>query len=94
MTADQGFELHPDAAVDITDIWEFIAKDKSSCGQACPRSRWRDAGLGLPSSFLRRGAGVGLSPAFLSQGAHVVTTEEPHPYPLPARGGEGNPRPT
>ena len=27
MTADQGFELHPGAAVDITDIWEFIAKD-------------------------------------------------------------------
>jgi hypothetical protein len=26
MTADQGFELHPGAAVDITDIWEFIAK--------------------------------------------------------------------
>jgi toxin ParE1/3/4 len=27
MTADQGFELHPGAAVDITDIWEFIAED-------------------------------------------------------------------
>jgi len=27
MTADQGFELHPGAAADITDIWEFIAKD-------------------------------------------------------------------
>jgi toxin ParE1/3/4 len=27
MTADRGFELHPAAAVDITDIWEFIAKD-------------------------------------------------------------------
>jgi toxin ParE1/3/4 len=27
MTAEQGFELHPGAAVDITDIWEFIAKD-------------------------------------------------------------------
>ena len=27
MTADQGFELHPGAAVDITDIWEFIAKN-------------------------------------------------------------------
>jgi plasmid stabilization system protein ParE len=25
MTADQGFELHPGAAVDITDIWEFIS---------------------------------------------------------------------
>jgi plasmid stabilization system protein ParE len=27
MTVDQGFELHPGAAVDITDIWEFIAED-------------------------------------------------------------------
>jgi plasmid stabilization system protein ParE len=27
VTADQGFDLHPGAAVDITDIWEFIAKD-------------------------------------------------------------------
>ena len=27
MTADQGFELHPGAGVDITDIWEFTAKD-------------------------------------------------------------------
>ena len=26
MTTDKGFELHPGAAVDITDIWEFIAK--------------------------------------------------------------------
>jgi plasmid stabilization system protein ParE len=29
MTADQGFELHPGAALDITDIWEFIAKDNA-----------------------------------------------------------------
>ena len=27
MTAGQGFELHPGAALDITDIWEFIAMD-------------------------------------------------------------------
>lgn len=27
MTADQGFVLHPGAAQDITDIWEFIAQD-------------------------------------------------------------------
>jgi plasmid stabilization system protein ParE len=27
MTADQGFELHPGAASDITGIWEFIAED-------------------------------------------------------------------
>jgi plasmid stabilization system protein ParE len=27
MSADQGFELHPGAARDITDIWEYIAED-------------------------------------------------------------------
>ncbi len=27
MSADQGFELHPLAAQDITGIWEYIAKD-------------------------------------------------------------------
>jgi len=27
MIANQGFELHPGAASDITSIWEFIAKD-------------------------------------------------------------------
>jgi plasmid stabilization system protein ParE len=27
MNAEQGFHLHPGAAQDITDIWEFIAKD-------------------------------------------------------------------
>jgi hypothetical protein len=27
MIADQGFELHPGPASDITGIWEFIAKD-------------------------------------------------------------------
>ena len=27
MIADQGFELHPGAASDITSIWEFITKD-------------------------------------------------------------------
>ncbi len=27
MTPEQGFELHPGAAQDITDIWEFIAED-------------------------------------------------------------------
>ena len=29
MTADQGFKLHPGAAVDITEIWEFVAKDNA-----------------------------------------------------------------
>jgi plasmid stabilization system protein ParE len=27
MNAGQGFDLHPGAAQDITDIWEFIAED-------------------------------------------------------------------
>jgi plasmid stabilization system protein ParE len=27
MTDGQGFELHPGAARDITEIWEFIAED-------------------------------------------------------------------
>ncbi len=27
MTDDQGFELHPGAAHDITEIWQFIAED-------------------------------------------------------------------
>jgi plasmid stabilization system protein ParE len=27
MTDNQGFELHPGAAQDITEIWEFIAED-------------------------------------------------------------------
>ncbi len=26
MTADKGFQLHPGAALDITEIWEFIAE--------------------------------------------------------------------
>jgi len=29
MNAEQGFELHPQAAQDILDIWEFIAKDNA-----------------------------------------------------------------
>jgi len=27
MTVAQGFELHPGAALDISEIWEYIAKD-------------------------------------------------------------------
>ncbi len=27
MTADQRFKLHPEAARDITDIWEYIAEE-------------------------------------------------------------------
>jgi len=27
MSGERGFKLHPGAALDITEIWEFIAKD-------------------------------------------------------------------
>jgi toxin ParE1/3/4 len=27
MTSNQGFKLHPEAARDITDIWEYIAEE-------------------------------------------------------------------
>lgn len=27
MTSDQGFKLHPEAARDITDIWEYLAEE-------------------------------------------------------------------
>jgi plasmid stabilization system protein ParE len=27
MSPSQGFELHPGAAADLTEIWEFIARD-------------------------------------------------------------------
>lgn len=27
MSAGQGFDLHPDAAQDITEIWEYLAED-------------------------------------------------------------------
>ena len=30
MTDDQGFELHPGAAQDITEIWQFVAEDNPS----------------------------------------------------------------
>jgi plasmid stabilization system protein ParE len=36
MTRAQGFELHPGAALDITNIWEFIAVDSP---QAASRMR-------------------------------------------------------
>ena len=33
MTADRRFELHPGAAQDITDIWEYIAADNPPAAQ-------------------------------------------------------------
>jgi len=48
MTADQGFELHPGAAQDITEIWEFIAKDNPLAARAMAgtsvRSKKRQTG--------------------------------------------------
>ena len=34
MTNDQGFELHPGAAQDVTEIWEFIAEDNPLAARA------------------------------------------------------------
>jgi plasmid stabilization system protein ParE len=33
MTANPGFELHPGAAQDINDIWEYIAEDNPFAAQ-------------------------------------------------------------
>ena len=29
MSAEQGFDIHPNAAQDLTEIWEFIAEDST-----------------------------------------------------------------
>ena len=36
MTGDPGFDLHPEAAQDILDIWEFIATDNLQAAGATP----------------------------------------------------------
>jgi hypothetical protein len=52
MTADQGFELHPGAASDITSIWEFIAEDNPHVAGMSAKTFWiRFAGS---SPFLAR----------------------------------------
>lgn len=33
MNSDQGFKLHPEAARDITEIWEYIAKENPFAGR-------------------------------------------------------------
>jgi plasmid stabilization system protein ParE len=44
----QAFELHPGAANDITEIWEFIAKDNPAAATASVRNSWaRSASLRL-----------------------------------------------
>ena len=37
MTAGQGFDLHPLAAQDITDIWEYIADDSPQAARRLVR---------------------------------------------------------
>lgn len=34
MTAGHGFELHPEAALDITEVWEFISRDSPQAAKA------------------------------------------------------------
>jgi plasmid stabilization system protein ParE len=43
MSAEAGFRLHPEAAQDITDIWQFIAKDNPLAARRV-REEIRDAG--------------------------------------------------
>ena len=43
MIAGQGFDLHPLAAQDITDIWEFIAADDPLAARRVP---FADSGSG------------------------------------------------
>jgi hypothetical protein len=35
LTAAQGFQLHPDAAQEITEIWQFIARKSCRCLAFC-----------------------------------------------------------
>src|SRR5579864_1349717 len=40
MTSEQGFKLHPEAARDITDIWEYIAEENPFAAGVCARISW------------------------------------------------------
>jgi len=42
MSAEEGFRLHPEAAQDITDIWQFIAQDNPLAARRV-REEIRDA---------------------------------------------------
>jgi hypothetical protein len=37
---DQGFELHPEAAQDITCIWEYIAEDSPGRQVVSAKTSW------------------------------------------------------
>jgi len=47
MNTEQGFTLHPGAAQDITDIWEFILEDNPLAAQRGRLSLKMDAGRDL-----------------------------------------------
>ena len=49
MTAQQGFALHPLAAQDITEVWEYIAADNPLAAR-----RVREEIFGLSPATLRR----------------------------------------
>jgi hypothetical protein len=70
MTAEQGFELHPGAAVDITNIWEFVASDNPLAARRVrdPDGRRVTPVWDSPPRSYGEGPGVG-SPALLPQGA-------------------------
>jgi hypothetical protein len=39
--SDTGFILHPEAALDITEIWEYIASDNRRPLGICARASWK-----------------------------------------------------
>ena len=51
MTADQGFELHPGAASDITGIWEFIAEDNPQAAGCVREDIWTRFAGSFPFHF-------------------------------------------
>ena len=57
MTIDQGFKLHPGAAFDITEIWEFIAKEIRSPHAGSAR-RFSTSSVSLSPSLTRVTGGM------------------------------------
>jgi plasmid stabilization system protein ParE len=56
MTDDQGFRLHPGAAQDITEIWEFIAEDNPLAARRVREDIWtRSANLRLFPTMVTSG---------------------------------------
>jgi hypothetical protein len=54
MISDQGFKLRPEAAQDITDIWEYIAEESplaASAGNSFESTWWPGNGI-EPTTFV------------------------------------------